>query len=88
MRRQGLPLKTISYSDIRDLSVRDPAGRIRVSAGLCQTISYDTWVSRPGRKLLPSDFALVRIIKFLLTRFPCLTITKSQISKFGYYFRV
>jgi hypothetical protein len=38
-------LKTISYSDIRDLSVRDPAGKIRVSAGLCQSVAYDTWVS-------------------------------------------
>jgi hypothetical protein len=30
--------------------------------------------------LLPSGFTPVRITKLLLTRFPCLTITKSQIS--------
>jgi hypothetical protein len=75
-----MPLNIISYSDIRDLSVRDPAGRIRVSDGPCQTVSYDTWVSRPGRYLLPSNFTHVRITKLSLTRFPCFTITKSQIS--------
>jgi hypothetical protein len=75
-----MPLNIISYSDIQDLSVRDPAGRIRVSTGPCQTVSYDTWVSRLGRYLLPSGFIPVRITKLLLTRFPCFTITKSQIS--------
>jgi hypothetical protein len=75
-----MPLNIISYSDIRDLSVQDPAGRIRVSAGPRQTVSYDTYLSRPGRYLLPSGFTPVRITKLLLTRFPCFTITKSQIS--------
>jgi hypothetical protein len=75
-----MPLNIISYFDIRDLLVRDPAGRIRVLAGPCQTVSYDTWVSRPGRYLLPSGFTPVRITKLLLTRFPYFTITKSQIS--------
>jgi hypothetical protein len=70
-------LKTISYSDIRDLSVRDPAGRIRVSAGLCQSVAYDTWVSRPGRSLLSSSFILVRITKFLLTRSPGMAIVRA-----------
>jgi hypothetical protein len=33
-----MPLNILSVSDIRDLSVRDPAGRIRVSARPCQTV--------------------------------------------------
>jgi hypothetical protein len=32
-------LNILSGSDNRDLSVRDPAGRIRVSARPCQTLS-------------------------------------------------
>jgi hypothetical protein len=34
-----MSLNTLSGSDSRDLSVRDPAGRIRVSAWSCQTLS-------------------------------------------------
>jgi hypothetical protein len=39
MRRQRCPLNTFSISDIRNLSVRDPAGRIRISAWPCQNPS-------------------------------------------------
>jgi hypothetical protein len=39
MSRQKISLNTLSGSDSRDLSVRDPAGRIRVSAWSCQTLS-------------------------------------------------
>jgi hypothetical protein len=31
MRRQRWPLNILSISDIRDLSVQDPAGRIQIS---------------------------------------------------------
>jgi hypothetical protein len=34
-----MSLNTLSGPDSRDLSVRDPAGRIRVSAWFCQTLS-------------------------------------------------
>jgi hypothetical protein len=34
-----MSLNTLSGLDSRDLSVRDPAGRIRVSAWFCQTLS-------------------------------------------------
>jgi hypothetical protein len=39
MSRQKISLNTLSGPDSRDLSVRDPAGRIRVSAWSCQTLS-------------------------------------------------
>jgi hypothetical protein len=75
-----LPSKTISYSDIQDLVVRDPAGKIQVATGLCQSVAYDTWVSRPGRYFLPSDFTLVRITRFLLTRSSYFNITNFKFS--------
>jgi hypothetical protein len=34
-----MSLNTLSGPDSRDLSVRDPAGKIRVSAWFCQTLS-------------------------------------------------
>jgi hypothetical protein len=34
-----MSLNILSGSDSRDLSVRDPTGRMRVSAGPCQTLS-------------------------------------------------
>jgi hypothetical protein len=34
-----MSLNTLSGPDSRDLSVRDPAGRIRISAWFCQTLS-------------------------------------------------
>jgi hypothetical protein len=39
MSRQKISLNTLSGPDSRDLSVRDPAGRIRVSAWFCQNLS-------------------------------------------------
>jgi hypothetical protein len=78
-----MPLNIISYSDIRDLSVRDPAGRIWVSAGPCQTVSYDTWVSRPGRYLLPSGFTSIRITELLLTHFPVLLLQTPEFLDLG-----
>jgi hypothetical protein len=36
---QKISLNTLSGPDSRDLLVRDPAGRIRVSAWFCQTLS-------------------------------------------------
>jgi hypothetical protein len=39
MSHQRMSLNTLSGFDSRDLSVRDPAGRIRVSACSCQTLS-------------------------------------------------
>jgi hypothetical protein len=39
MSRQKMSLNTLSGPDSRDLSVRDPAGRIWVSAWFCQTLS-------------------------------------------------
>jgi hypothetical protein len=39
MSRQRMSLNTLSGSDNRDLSVQDPAGRIRVSAWPCQILS-------------------------------------------------
>jgi hypothetical protein len=63
--------------------VREPAGEIRISARLCQSVAYDTWVSRPGRYFLPSGFILVRITRFLLTRSSCFTITNFKFSSLG-----
>jgi hypothetical protein len=70
MSRQRLSLNILSSSDIRDLSVRDPAGRIRVSALPCQIVPRVIWVSRPGRYLLPSGFTLIRITKLFTNPFP------------------
>jgi hypothetical protein len=56
MRRQRLPLNILSCSDIWDLSVQEPAAKIRVSAWPCQTVPYHTWVSRPGRYLVTFRF--------------------------------
>jgi hypothetical protein len=39
MRHQRCPLNTFSISDIRNLSIRDPAGRIRISIQPCQTLT-------------------------------------------------
>jgi hypothetical protein len=66
---------------------KDPGISLALSNPVRLSHVLPGYLDRVGTYYLPVSF-LYGLPSFLLIRFPCFTITKSQISEFGYYFGV